>query len=107
MPRRETVVEQHGTGTVEIERPTAPKDAVVETVMHRVRMALIEAPMGEAGNGYVSTHVEARLDQTQAKSLKSLVAGLVDGRNQTANGREVRTTADAVKWVLEKLAAGE
>jgi hypothetical protein len=36
-------------------------------------------------------------------ALKSLLAGLRDGRMQMANGREVRTAAEAVKWMLEKM----
>lgn len=79
---------------------TAPQ---VTEVVREIRTAMIEAPLGEMGNGYLSRHVEARLDRTQAESMKKLTAGLRDTREQTRNGREVRTAADAVKWMLEKL----
>jgi hypothetical protein len=100
MPRRETVA---------VAEPPAPKRtdppaAKVETITREVRTVLIEVPMGEPGAGYLSQHVEARMNARQALALKSLLAGLRDGRMQMANGREVRTAAEAVKWMLEKMA---
>lgn len=75
----------------------------VTEIMREIRTAMIEAPLGEMGNGYLQRHVEARLDRTQAESMKRLTAGLRDTREQTRNGREVTTAADSVKWLLEKL----
>jgi hypothetical protein len=111
MPRREaaavaTIEEQRRPmATLPAGTPVAPPAAKVETITREVRTVLIEVPMGEPGAGYLSQHVEARMDARQALALKSLLAGLRDGRMEMASGREVRTAAEAVKWILEKLAA--
>ena len=106
MPRRETA--EAVLPTLPTSSPTAMTGAIetiaqTETVAREIRAASIKAPMGEIGSGYVSDHVEARLGPQQAKSMKSLVAGLIDVREKLENGREVRTSADAVRWMLEKL----
>lgn len=82
----------------------------VREVVREIRTAIIEAPIGEPGPGYTSMHVEVRFQATeshQAESLKRLAAGLRDTREVLRNGREVRTAADAVRWVLEKLSDSE
>lgn len=100
MPRRETVAA--AVQTPPRERTEAPP-VKLATITHEVRTVLVEAPMGKPGTGYLSRHVEARLDVPQAESLKGLLAGLRDARAELANGREVLTAAEAVKWLLEKL----
>lgn len=98
---------RNGSGqTIEADEPVA-LEPVVRAVTREIRTALVEAPIGELGPGYVSRYVEARFDERQSNALKGLVSGLRDSREMMANGREVKTNADAIKWLLEKLSESD
>jgi hypothetical protein len=97
-------VKANGTAVFIVDDNPAP----IRIVSRQITAAIVEAPLSEAGTGYVSQHVEVRFGQNesrQAETLKRLVDGLRDTREKLANGRDVKTTADAVRWLLEKLSA--
>lgn len=68
--------------------------------------APLAVPLGEIPAGvYVSKHVEAQLDGPQAATLRRVLAGLDRDGARLANGRRVTSSADAVRWLLENIAA--
>lgn len=50
-------------------------------------------------------HVDAKLTQRQAEALCYVFTALL-GRARLWNGRPVETAADAVRWILDKIASG-
>jgi len=56
-------------------------------------------------NCYIGTHVEARLSHDQALTLRRVHLALDARGARLANGRRVIHVADAVKWLLEQIAA--
>lgn len=70
------------------------------------RQALVEAPLGEVGEGYLSAHLQARLTSIpQRRAMRALTVGLVGAGERTDDGRPVRNATDAIRWLLERLAA--
>lgn len=68
--------------------------------------ATFSVPLGNVPNdAYLSRHVEARLDRSQALALKRLMAGLRKRNDELRSGRPVVTPADAVRWLLEQVTA--
>lgn len=69
----------------------------------------IEVPLAEeAGNGYVTRHVEVnRLTLQQKTAQRRLLRGLVAAGERLDNGALVATNADALRWLLEQLAGGD
>lgn len=55
-------------------------------------------------DGYVSPHVEARLDPDQAQTLRRLFDTLDEGGQRLKNGRRIASNADVVRWLLEAVA---
>lgn len=89
------------------EPPTPPAETPppkpVAVVQRRIETVAVSMPLGEIGPGYRSTHVQAFLDTAQAETMQRLVVGLRDRRATTANHREIRSAADAVRWLLEQM----
>lgn len=89
------------------------EDQVV-TVEHETPWPVvqIEIPIGPVpptGDGapYLTNHVEAgKLTQRQRVGLSRLVNGLDQAGCRLTDGRRVVTSADAVRWLLERLSAG-
>lgn len=68
--------------------------------------AIIEAPLGSLDQGYLPTHVEARLTTPkQRASMRRLLRGLLQAGERLDDGKLVQSNADAVRWLLEKLGA--
>lgn len=78
-----------------------------QTIVRDVDEVVIGVPLGELGNGYLSRHVEARLTVQQATAMQRVTLGLRDRRAVMGDGKEVRTQADAVRWMLEAISAGD
>lgn len=74
-----------------------------KTIVRDVNEVIIGVPLGELGNGYLSRHVEARLTVKQATAMQMVTLGLRDRRAVMSDGKEVRTQADALKWMLESV----
>jgi hypothetical protein len=70
-------------------------------------MVSLTAPLAQADlqDCYISTHVEVRLTRAQGLALRRLHLALDADGARMAGGRRVIHLADAVKWLLDKLAA--
>lgn len=70
-----------------------------------VESVTIEVPLAETpAKGYVSRHVEVNhMTERQSVALKILTAGLRREDRRLASGRSVNTSADAVRWLLERV----
>lgn len=88
-----------------IEPDTPPAKPVV-VVERRIEIVLVEVPLGEIGSGHRPGHVEFWLKPPQAETLQRLVVALRDKRAVTSEGREIRTAADAVRWLLDRIGGG-
>jgi hypothetical protein len=84
-----------------IEADSPPPPVIV--IERRIETVTLSVPLGEIGMGYMPSHVEFWMKPPQAEALQRLVVALRDKRITTAEGREVRTAADAVRWLLEKI----
>ncbi len=80
--------------------PPSPPVAVIE---RRIETVTIAVPLGETGNGFNPAHVEVWLKPPQAEVMQRMIVALRDKRETIADGREVRTAADAVRWLLERI----
>ena len=66
--------------------------------------ATIQVPLGEFREGFLSSHVEARLaTEKQRQNLRRMLVGLRASGAKLENGRFVNTQADLIKWLLEQL----
>ena len=81
-----------------------PKAKPVHVIERRIETVMLAVPLGEIGNGHRQSHVEAWLKPTQAETMQRLLLALRDKRETNANGREVKTAADAFRWLLEQMA---
>jgi len=66
--------------------------------------AIIELPVAELGNEYVSRHCEARLNHRQSVALQRLFNGLDAAGARLAGGNRIYSRPDAVRWLLEQIA---
>lgn len=65
--------------------------------------ATIQVPLGEIREGFLSSHVEARLaTDKQRRNLRRMLLGLRASGAKLENGRFVNTQADLIKWLLEQ-----
>ncbi len=68
--------------------------------------ALIEVPLGEPREGaYLSPHLDVKLSQEQTEALHRVTAGLQESVARLRNERLITNTADAVRYLLEAIAA--
>lgn len=64
----------------------------------------IEIPLtGDPPTGYVSRHVDVRLDPDQANSLRRILDGLAATGACLRNKRRIETIGDALRWLLEQV----
>lgn len=90
------------------DKPTPAADTPppnpVKVLQRRIETVTVAVHLGEIGNGYRAEHVEARLKNTQRETMQRILVALRDKRATTADGREVRSAADAFRWLLEQIA---
>lgn len=102
---------QTATAVMEPPAPSPPSPAEqppekpVAVIQRRIQTAIVRVPLGEIGPGYRSRHIETYLTPDQTETMQRLVVALRDRRTTTANGREIRSAADAVRWLLEQIGA--
>jgi hypothetical protein len=89
----------NGAGSVD----EAMGAAESQTILKAASLPLIDPE----DRDYISRHVELRMDGPVAKSLSALRKGLDAGHYRTENGKPVTTNTDAIRWLLERMAAGE
>ena len=84
-----------------IEADSPPLPVVV--VERRIETVTIAVPLGEIGPGHMPAHIQTWLQPPQAETMQRLVVALRDKRTTMTDGREVRTAADVVRWLLERI----
>lgn len=70
-----------------------------ELVQPRIALFVLNGPP----LGYVSNHVDAKLDARQALVLRQIRDGLDSQGARLRSGARVNSTADAVRWLLEQV----
>lgn len=74
--------------------PQAPQPALVG----------LEVPLMEIPAGYISRHVEVqRLSHAQARTLKRIQFACLAVGVRLVNGKQVKSGADTVRWLLEQV----
>lgn len=84
--------------------PPTPHPLPVAVIERRIETVTIAIPLGEIGPGHTPQHVEAWLKPHQSSALQELVVALRDKRATMGDRREIRTAADAIRWMLEQIA---
>ncbi len=72
------------------------------------RSLIIELPFADISaqdKGYVKAHIDIQLNGVQAKTLKALMRALHDTHQRTTVGRHVDSVTDAIRWLLDQIAA--
>lgn len=105
MPRIPATAQKPQPEPIAAAQPAAPIRRPPEVIELKIETIRVEVPLGTLGTGYRSSHVEAKLKPPQAETMQRLVVALRDQRAVTLEGREVRTPADAVRWLLDRIAA--
>lgn len=88
------------------ELPTSEESPVVKLAqafldLHVVQLSL---PLGEIpAEAFFSRHVDVQLSIAQARMMRRLAEGLQNQNARLENGRRVTSSADAVRYVLERL----
>lgn len=88
--------------TADIDLPPAAAAAPPDPVLRTIGI-----PLGRRSDGYISRHVDVQLDPVQRTSLSRLLSGLRQAGERLDGGKPVGSNADAVRWLLERLANGE
>lgn len=83
------------------EEPPAPPVQVIE---RRIETVTIEVPLGEPPHRFDQIHIEGWLRGDAAHTFARLRQALRDQGARTADGREVRTNPDILRWIMEQLA---
>ena len=65
----------------------------------------VKVPLQHTGR-YVTRRVDAHLNHSQGQTLRDLLDALVFSGARLASGREVRTAAHAMQWLLEHVGKG-
>jgi hypothetical protein len=87
-----------------LEKPLPPAGAVDIVAALPPGVIEIEIPVADfPADCYLSRHVQAQLDATQRIGLRRLSAGLAATDARLKNGRPVKSKADAIRWLLERL----
>jgi hypothetical protein len=84
------------------ENPPVVRPAAIEMTIETI---VVEIPLGPTPSGYVSSHLNSQLTVPQATGVARLAAGLRQSGTKMSNGRPVLFNADAVRWLLEQIAA--
>ena len=94
------------TDLAQLDPLTAEEEAAIAEKFIAVHEEVaITLPVETSGpEGYVSTHVEARLSPKQAQGLHKVWRALETQAARTQDGKPVRSRADAVRWILEAVA---
>lgn len=93
------------------QEPVSPRGDKIVVPAKILTRGRLEFPLGElpeeqlrAGQYYLTEHVDVQLDCTrQRRGLRRLWIGLVELRAVLADGRPVKSHADAVRWLCEQL----
>ena len=88
--------------------PDIPNGYTPETRTILTRTRIVEVPLVAAPpDAYRARHVDLQLSQPQRKALKETTLGLIAAEKRLANGREIRSNADAIRFILEAIGSEE
>jgi hypothetical protein len=65
----------------------------------------ITAPYADSAAGYCPRHLDVQLAGDQPRRCRRLLDGLIAAGACLANGRPVKSPADAVRWLVDQLPA--
>ena len=85
------------------DEPPAPPVQVIE---RRIETVIVEIPLGEPPHRFQTIHLEALLYGEHAQTWARLRQALRDKDAWTADGKEVRSGPDILRWLLEQFAEG-
>lgn len=89
------------TKPIEDQSPAPP----VQVIERRIEKVMVEIPLGEPPRRFQQIHIgEALVYGEHAQTWARLRQGLRDKDARTADGREVRSGPDILRWLLEKFA---
>lgn len=84
------------------EQPPAPPVQVIE---RRIELVTVKIPLGEPPRRFNQVHLEALLYGDHAHTWARLRQALRDKDARTADGREVKSGPDILRWMLEQFSA--
>ena len=85
------------------DQPPAPPVQVIE---RRIETVMVEIPLGEPPRRFQSIHIgEALVYGEHAQTWARLRQGLRDKDARTADGKDVRSGPDILRWLLEQFAS--
>jgi hypothetical protein len=83
-----------------------PGESITRRELEPQQIVTLECPLGEIPpDVYLQRHVEVQLSSSQAATLRRLVEALDLSRVRLGSNRRVTTGSDAVRYLLEQLAA--
>lgn len=82
------------------DQPPAPPVQVIE---RRIETVTVEIPLGEPPHRFQTIHLEALLYGEHAQTWARLRQALRDKDARTADGKEVRSGPDILRWLLEQV----
>ena len=83
------------------EEPPAPPVQVIE---RRIETVVVEIPLGEPPHRFQTIHLEALLYGEHAQTFARVRQALRDQDARTADGKEVKSGPDILRWLLEQFA---
>ncbi len=86
---------------IEEESPAPP----VQVIERRIETVTVEIPLGEPPHRFQNIHLEALLYGEHAQTWARLRQALRDKDARTADGRDVRSGPDILRWLLEQFIA--
>jgi hypothetical protein len=75
----------------------------VDELRYTLSLVDVTIPRFDGLDGYVTKRFEVRLKQTEASILRSIRAGLEQRGCKLADGRNIKTPLDAVRWLIQQV----
>ena len=82
-----------------------PPALPVQVIERRIETVTIKVPLGEPPHRFDQIHIEVLLHRDDAHTFARLRQALRDQDARTADGREVRSGPDIIRWLMEQLAS--
>ena len=85
----------------EVAAPSPP----VQVIERRIETVTVKIPLGEPPHRFDQLHIEGWLRRDAAHTFARLRQALRDQGAKTADGREVKTNPDIMRWLMEQICA--
>ena len=83
----------------EVAAPSPP----VQVIERRIETVTVKIPLGEPPHRFDQLHIEGWLRRDEAHTFARLRQALWDQGARTAEGREVKSSADILRWLMEQI----